>query len=266
MKKGDIGAPVADLQRRLNGVGLKIAVNAVFGAETEAAVMAFQKRAGLIVDGWVGVKTLAALASGERNNKNLSEQDLEKVAARLGVPVASVKAVNAVESNGRGFLEDGRPVILYERHVMYRQLGAHNIDPAPLTVQSPTLVNEKRGGYVGGAGEYQRLAMASQIHPKAAPESCSWGQFQIMGYHWLALGYESIEAFVSAMRRSEAAQLDAFARFIEADSLLHKSLKAKKWPEFARRYNGPAYKENLYDVKLARAFERFSHAPEAEAA
>jgi len=260
MHKGDLGAEIADLQRRLNGVSLKVTVNAVFDSETEAAVMAFQKRVGLIADGWAGSKTLTALLTGERDRKRLGEADLEKAAARLGVPVACIKAVNAVESNGAGFLPDGRPKILFERHVMFRQIGAHGIDAAPMAAKFPAIVNEKRGGYIGKAGEYQRLATALQIHPQAARESCSWGQFQIMGYHWQALGYDSIEQLVASMQVSEAYQLDAFIRFIEADPALLKALKAKKWADFARGYNGPAYKENLYDVKLARAFDRFSPA------
>ena len=43
---------------------------------------------------------------------------------------------------------------------------------------------------------------------------------------------------------------------VEAEPALHKALKAKKWPEFAKRYNGPAFARNLYDVKLERAYER----------
>ena len=37
-----------------------------------------------------------------------------------------------------------------------------------------------------------------------------------------------------------------------------KALKDQSWPKFAELYNGPAYKENHYDVKLARAFEKLS--------
>lgn len=263
MKKGDIGAEVADLQRRLNAVGLNVTVNAVFDAKTEAAIMAFQKRIGLIADGWAGVKTMAALITGEKPaSRQLGEGDIEKAAARLGVPIASIKAVNAVESAGSGFLPDGRPKILFERHVMYRQLVVNGIDADGAAMKSPAIVNQKRGGYVGNAGEYSRLAAAKQIHPQSALESCSWGQFQIMGYHWPALGYDSIEQFADAMAHSEGRQLDAFIRFIEAEPALLKALKAKKWADFARLYNGPAYKENLYDVKLARAFDRFSPAVE----
>lgn len=263
MHKGEIGAPVADLQRRISAAGFKLTVNAVFDAETESAVMAFQRRAGLISDGIAGAKTMSALLGGDRSRKQLSEADLEKAAARLGVPVASVKAVNQVESAGAGFLPDGRAKILYERHVMYRQLAAHGMDAAELAAKYPAIVNQQRGGYIGGSGEYARLAEATKIHAEAAREACSWGQFQIMGYHWSSLGYESIDAFETAMNASEAAQLDAFIRSIEADAALYKALKGRKWAEFSRLYNGPSYKENFYDIKLARAYERF--APESAA-
>ena len=49
----------------------------------------------------------------------------------------------------------------------------------------------------------------------------------------------------------------AFVRFIEADAELLDALKARQWPEFARIYNGPAYREGLYDVKLDRAYDRY---------
>lgn len=266
MHKGDLGAPVADLQRRLNAVGLKLAVNAVFDAETEAAVIAFQLRAGLVADGWAGAKTMAALLGGERDRKRLSEADLARAAGRLGVPVASIKAVNAVESNGAGFLPDGRPKILYERHVAYRLAAEAELAPELFWQRSPNVLNPQRGGYIGGAAEWSRLSSALQVLPaEVAYGACSWGQYQIMGYHWAALGYDSIEQFVEAMKQSEGLQLDAFCRFIEADPALFKALKAKKWADFARLFNGPAYKENLYDVKLSRAYDRYAEPAEASA-
>lgn len=81
-----------------------------------------------------------------------------------------------------------------------------------------------------------------------------------MGYHWKTLGYASAEAFVIAMERSEDNHLYAFVKFIQADKDLHAALKARKWTEFAKRYNGSAYKENLYDMKLARAYDRHAAA------
>lgn len=266
MKRDDSGSEVKALQRALNAVGLTVAATGWYGEDTVAAVTAFQQRVGLVADGVAGPKTLAALSRRETDPRHLKQADLERAADRLGVPLASVMAVNAVESCGNGFLDDGRVKILYERHVAYRRLDAAGADAAALAARYPALINPERGGYAGGAAEWARLASVRQItpdYPGIAEEACSWGAFQIMGYHWQTLGYDSIAAFVAAMQASEGAQLDAFIRFIEADPPLLKALKAKKWAEFARLYNGPAYKDNLYDVKLARAFERFSAATES---
>ena len=165
---------------------------------------------------------------------------------------------NEVESKGSGFLPDGRPVILYERHIMRRQLKAHRLDYKALETKFTKLVNEKAGGYQGGANEHFRLNTACNIHRASALESCSWGLFQIMGYHWKTLGYDSAEHFVTLMGENEGNQLDAFVRFIKADPKLHDALKAQDWKTFARRYNGPQYRKNEYDTRLADAYAKYS--------
>ncbi|MDF3086756.1 N-acetylmuramidase domain-containing protein, partial [Burkholderia sola] len=97
----------------------------------------------------------------------------------------------------------------------------------------PALVNPKRGGYAGDAAEYARLASASQISAACALEATSWGSFQIMGFHWKALGYPDVFAFVEAMKVSEAEQLEAFVRFVLADKVMLAALRGKKWAKFA---------------------------------
>lgn len=267
MRKGEIGAHVAQLQRQLIAAGFKIEADGWFGPTTESAVKALQQRAGLVADGIAGPKTIAALIGRERDPRLLSESDLAKAAERLGVPIAAIKAVNEVESRGRGFLDDGRPVILYERHVAYRLAAESDLAPELFWQAIPNVLNPKRGGYAGGGAEWARLATAQQVLPAAITYgACSWGQFQIMGYHWESLGYGSIETFISEMKQSEAAQLEAFCRFIEDDANLHKALKARKWAAFAERYNGQDYKANLYDVKLARAYDRHQGQDEPEQA
>lgn len=77
-----------------------------------------------------------------------------------------------------------------------------------------------------------------------------------MAYHAPRLGYASVDEFIALMHQDENQQFEAFVRYIEAEPALHKALKGKKWAEFARRYNGPAYARNLYDVKLERAYAR----------
>lgn len=261
LRLGDTGIEVRELQQLLARAGWQGKVDGWFGEATELAVRAAQQRYGLVVDGIAGPKTFDALKAGQRPLKLLTMQDLQRAADALGVPLASVQAVNEVESRGKGFLPDGRPVILFERHIMYRQLRAAGRDADALAQRYPAVINPARGGYAGGATEHMRLGQASGIDADCALESASWGAFQIMGFHWASLGYGSVQDFASDMRESEGHQLQAFIRFILADTALHKALKARKWADFARGYNGPAYKENLYDVKLARAYDRYAKVP-----
>lgn len=260
MRQGDLGDSVRGLQQRLG-----INADGWYGPATEAAVRAFQAKSGLVQDGIAGPKTIDEL-SGRRDARTLCQGDMEVVAERLGVPVASVMAINEVESQGQGFLANGLPVVLFERHVMYHQLQEAGLDADGLSKRYPELINPQRGGYRARPQEWYRLGLAREINAPCANNSASWGAFQIMGYHWERLGYESQDDFVSSMATGEAYQLAAFRRFIEADPALHKALKARKWADFARLYNGPDYKTNLYDIKLQRAYERYSgthpeHAP-----
>ncbi|MCF1444640.1 N-acetylmuramidase domain-containing protein [Ralstonia nicotianae] len=265
LKPGSTGAEVRELQRLLAGRGFSAADTGEYDAATAAAVRAAQACFDLVVDGIAGPKTVQALRVGARQPGHLTAADLQRAAGTLGVPLEAVRAVNEVESRGRGFLPDGRPVILFERHVMYRQLREADQDADALAARYPNIVNLSRGGYVGKAGEHMRLAQAIAIDRDCALASASWGLFQVMGYHWERLGYPSVQAFADAMQSGEGAQLDAFVRFVTSDPALHKALTGGKWSAFAALYNGPAYKDNLYDVKLARAFARYQ-AEEREAA
>ena len=261
---GDIGPDVTALQRQLIRAGYPLDPDGVFGEKTEAAVIKFQTKCGLVVDGKVGPKTLTALA-GQKIGKLLKENDLTLAAQKLGVDIASIKAINAVESRGLGFLPDGRPKILFERHVMFKQLEDRGYDVEQLASQYPNIINTKPGGYAGQHTEHKRLNNAIAINQDAALCSASWGIFQIMGFHWQALGYDSAEKFAQAMHHSEGKQLDAFVRFIQSNQKLHQALIEQKWAQFAKMYNGPAYKKNLYDIKLARAYAQYTANMEAAA-
>ena len=264
LRNGSKGQAVGDLQRKLNQViGSKLTVDNWFGDATAEAVAAYQKSVGLVDDGVVGKKTWESLNSNGKPSKLIGMADLQAAAVKLGVPIASIRAVSSVESRGEGFLQDGRPVILFERQWFYKRLKAAGANAAALAQRYPSLCNPNRGGYAGGPAEWQRFKTASSLDakaPAAAIEACSWGVFQIMGFHWKTLGYASAQDYADRMAVSEGEQLDAFVRFILADKALHTALKQRRWAAFARSYNGPAYKENLYDTKLARAYERYSKA------
>ncbi|ANB75759.1 peptidoglycan-binding protein [Paraburkholderia phytofirmans OLGA172] len=263
LRSGDHGADVGLLQSRLIRAGYTLDATHLYDDATETAVKALQVKTGLVDDGVAGPKTLAVLATGKRDPKHLADADIVKAADTLGVPVVLVRTVNEVESLGSGFLPDGRPKILFERHVFWKRLHARGIDPAPLAVKYPNIVSQKYGGYMGNAAEYTRLARAELIDAGAAYESASWGAFQVMGNNWGRLKYSSIDDFVSRMENSEGDQLEAFVRYVAADKRLLAALKAREWAVFAERYNGTNYARNLYDAKLARAYLKYAGAEAA---
>lgn len=253
LRPGATGEPVRALQQALG-----IAADGAYGPDTAAAVRRFQQRAGLAVDGVAGPATLAAVRTQQRGR--LTAADIAAIAAELEVAPAAVRAVVDVESRGAGFLADSRPVILFERHIMRRRLAATGRDADLLARHLPDIINSTPGGYHGGAAEHDRLYLARQIDPACAIESASWGLFQIMGFHWQALGYASALDFEARMTHAEADQLEAFARFIRINPALHAALKRRDWAAFAAGYNGPAYARNQYDTKLAAAYARHQEA------
>lgn len=254
LRAGDHGAAVTVLQQRLTRAGFPVPATGWFDDATTASVRAYQASRGMVVDGLAGSRTQGAL-TGVTDPRALTQADIDRAAADLGCEPAAVQAVIEVESPNGGYVPDGRVVILFERHVFWRQLEAAGIEPANLRAPE-NILSQQRGGYSGGSGEYQRLALARAYGAEQAMESCSWGRFQIMGYHAKALGYESASAMAAAFAISEAEHLAAFVRFILADADLLKALRGRKWATFARLYNGPAYADNLYDTRLARAYVR----------
>jgi len=258
LRAGDHGAAVTVLQQRLQRAGCTVTVNGFYDEQTAAAVLAYQSAHGLVADGVAGPRTQAAL-TGKVDPRALTQETIARVANELGCDVAAIQAVVEVESPNGGYLPDGRVVILFERHVFWRELDSIGYDPAQINLPA-SICSQQRGGYVGGAGEYARLAQAATINREAAYRSCSWGRFQIMGYHATALGYESAMHMALAFEASEAQHLFAFSAFVQLDADLLKALRNRKWPAFAKIYNGPAYADNLYDTKLARAYARHSAA------
>ncbi len=69
LRQGSKGSDVKEVQRRLKNWGYyKGSVDGVFGAQTKAAVISFQKKNGLTADGVVGKATYQALGMNEAYN------------------------------------------------------------------------------------------------------------------------------------------------------------------------------------------------------
>ena len=58
------------------------------------------------------------------------------------------------------------------------------------------------------------------------------------------------------MCNSEEDQLKLTTNFILFNTTLKNALKTKNWDTFARFYNGPAYKQNNYHIKLQQAYNK----------
>ncbi|WP_026969075.1 N-acetylmuramidase domain-containing protein [Algoriphagus terrigena] len=265
------GTSVSYLQELLGKLGYQIPVTGYFGDLTDAAVKSFQLKNNLVSDGEVGIKTWTILIEKTKpavtlGDKFLSEQDLKDFAQKHDLELAAVKAVNEVESSGKGFFVDGRPKILFEGHVFWDQLKKAEIDPTTLSNASNADVLYKKwtkSHYVGGTREYDRMEKAAGLaaDPRvraAALASASWGSYQIMGYHAAKLRYASVQEFVDQMYVHERNQLEAFGRYITEFGCIA-ALRSKNWAAFAKCYNGSGYAANKYDIKMANAYQKFSN-------
>jgi len=264
------GSAVAFLHQLLVKLEYEIPVTSYFGTMTETAVMDFQSKNQLVIDGGggVGLKTWTVLLKKTKpaeafGDKFLDEQDLIDFSKKYDLELAAVKAVNDVESSGKVFFIDGRPKILFEGHVFWRQLRERGIDPESLSNSSNETIQFKKftqKHYLGGSNEYLRMEKAAAISSdpevkEAALASASWGSYQIMGFHAVKLGYPSVQHFLDEMYIHESNQLDTFGRYISTFGCLT-HLRNKDWAKFAKCYNGPAFAKNKYDIKMANAYNK----------
>ncbi len=181
----------------------------------------------------------------------ITESDLCRNAKRCGTSTAEIETFLDVETKGRGFDSADRPIILFERHWF------HKLTKGKYDASHPDISNSKPGGYGSSASQYNRFTEAYALDPQAAMKSASWGLGQVMGYNYALAGYESVDAFVDAMKESEGKQLDAAIEFV-LHNHLDDELRNHNWAGFAKGYNGGNYRINNYDQKLATAFAKFS--------
>ena len=205
--------------------------------------------AALVVDGQCGPKTRDAIKAVFANPHApaVNDADITVLASRLGCTPKQLKAVSIVESGGKAYDDQGRPKILYERHIFSR-LTKHIHDTTAFS-------NPKGGGY--NDSSWDKLVNAACKDADAAFASCSWGKFQIMGMHWRLLGYSSPIDMAYETVKSEAASYEMLARFIEKNNMKGALQRLSTNPSdnvaFASSYNGPAFRNFKYHEKLARA-------------
>jgi len=262
IKSGYTGNEVRLLADSLKRNGYPADSATTFTEGMKQSVIKFQAANRLETDGIVGYRSWEQLMfTGRAATPKLTDDDFKLLGLLLDCEPAALKAVQKVETGGRGgFFAPGKPAILFEGHIFWSQLKKKGIDPNKFVAGNGNILYPKweKGHYKGGMGEYERLEQARKINREAADASASWGMFQIMGFNHAACGERSVESFVEAMHESERKQLLLFGRFIRQAKMVP-ALQAKNWAAFAKLYNGPAYAQNKYDAKLAAAYAEFSH-------
>lgn len=193
----------------------------------------------------------------------LTNEMIKDLANRLGIEPALLKAVQIVEATGRdGFLSDGRPQILFEGHIMYKEFHKkfpdRDLDYLCKRFSMVFYPKWDKSKYFGGLGEYKRLELAKEIDEECALKATSWGMFQIMGFNHNLCGCKDVFDFVHKMSESHEKQLELMYYFMNNSGCL-KELKKKDWAGFAKKYNGPGYAQNTYDQKLRNAYENFKN-------
>lgn len=191
--------------------------------------------------------------------KKLTDKDIFVAAKKAGIEPAILKSFIQVESRGAGFLVSGRPVILFEGHIFYNELRKRKIRITELAGKYPDIVYPRwtKAYYKGGEKEHERLQVAMAINAECALLATSWGLFQLMGFNFKACGFNDVFEFVGAMQRSEQDQLKGVIAFILQHPKLLKAIRAKEFGRIAYLYNGSAYTENAYDLKLKNWYHKY---------
>lgn len=184
--------------------------------------------------------------------------DIDRIAADLKVEPAAFRAVLEVEAAGAGFDKRGRPKALFERHHFFRNLKALPDQQAEAVAAGLAYPKWGEKPYPKGSDAvYDEIERACSINEDAALLSTSWGLGQIMGFNYRMIGRPSVLAMVTEAMDSEVGQLRQVAAFLCASGL-QDALMTRNWAKVARGYNGPGYAKNAYDVKLAKAYAKFS--------
>lgn len=194
------------------------------------------------------MNTTAATTSPKR--LHLTDADFARASEALGVEDGVVRAIAAVEAKGSGFLASGEPKILFEPHIFSRLTGGR-FDRSHPDLSYP---NWKPGAYGPESAQHGRLDRAAKLDRNAALQACSWGAFQVMGFNWKAAGFRSLQTFINAMYAGVDGHFAAMVGFIRSDADMVRALRRHDWASFARLYNGPAFRQNKYDSKLADAY------------
>lgn len=193
-------------------------------------------------------------------DKKLTLKDYEEVATRLGIEVATIRAVVDIEAGtaNKGFWAPGKPLINYDMSVIKQFAPKLGVNLSNYRNSHPEIWGASRKKYkTYQATEWARFEALRAVNNDLAIYGCFWGMFQIGGFNWKLCKTKNANEFFILTSRSERDQLELFANFMLSTKLV-KYLKTKDWESFAYRYNGPSYASRGYHTRLAKAYIKYS--------
>lgn len=166
----------------------------------------------------------------------ITASDVADQAQFYQIELAALRAVMAVESRNSGYDAKRRPIILFEPHVLYRNLtGKQRQEAVRIGI---AYKNWGQQPYPKGSdAQYVRLAEAIKINEEAAYRAVSIGMGQVLGENYKAAGCDSARQMFEQAAVSEANQLKHMIGFIIAKGL-RDDLNRHDWAGFAAGYNG----------------------------
>lgn len=195
--------------------------------------------------------------------KKIEDIDLPRIAHAIGVGEDEVHMLIDVEAAGSGFDSQGRPKMLFEPHVFYRELGAGTKREQAV---KQGLAYAKWGAKPYPKDSYPRLIEAMKIDEAAALRSASWGASQVLGDNFKMAGFSSVQEMVDAMCEDEDNHIEAMIEFVKSSGIdddlrrlaaLKRPTTAADCAPIARVYNGPGYAEHNYHGRMATAHNKW---------
>ena len=130
-------------------------------------------------------------------------------------------------------------------------------------------LSAKVGDQVEGSARFARIHGPS--NPAEADSRPRFARSGVSAVGALERGSLAVLHFSSDWSRRAEEFRARFTKFVQQEigegdrSALVAALKARKWAQFAKGYNGPEYARNLYDAKLAQADLRYQQAETEDA-
>ena len=182
----------------------------------------------------------------------VKNESVQQMAQLLQVDETLLNAVVQIESAGNAFV-NGRLILRFEPHIFARQcakLGDDYLQQAQHWFKGTDswrpaghqmlIVGQLKPVHASQDSEWDAYNMASQINEGAAAQSCSTGKYQIMGFNFARLGYDSAKQMIDSFAIAEVNQDWGFVSFMLSDERLLNAMRTKDLRTFVSIYNGPA--------------------------